>query len=96
MGDGAMGVGGREGGADGAGEAGERRQGGGRGRATRALRLRPSLSVRHFAILPRRMAKGISIGAPFRPSLSHCAIAFAKSAQDSEKDSERYRLRQIR
>ena len=31
--------GGREGGADGAGEAGKRRQGGGRGRATRALRL---------------------------------------------------------
>ena len=39
MGDEAMGVGGREGGADAAGKAGELRQGEGRGRATRALRL---------------------------------------------------------
>jgi len=39
MSDGAVGVGGRGGGAHGAGEAGERRQGGGMGRATRALRL---------------------------------------------------------
>ena len=39
IGDGAMGVGGREGGADGAGGSGERRQGEGLGRATRVLRL---------------------------------------------------------
>jgi len=55
--------------------------------------VRPSLSVRPFAILRRRMAKGISIGAPFRNIPRHCAIAFGKSAQDSEKDSERYALR---
>jgi len=49
--------------------------------------------VRHFAILQRRMAKSIFIGAPFRHIPRHCAISFAKSAQDSEKDSERYPLR---
>ena len=57
------------------------------------VHIRPSLSVRHFANLRRRMAKGIFIGAPFRHIPRHCAIAFAKSAHDSEKDSERYPLR---
>lgn len=44
--------------------------------------LRPTrLSVRLFAILRRRIAKGISIGAPFHHFLRHYAIDFAIYAQ---------------